>query len=85
MQRYHRQILHQVDDMQFFVDMRLQQVFKDVPLLHFAEIGTHGQTDHLLGQLLRHGGAVGAAEVFVGRLFVKWHGVVHGTGDACFI
>lgn len=42
----------------------------------------HGQAHHLSGQLLGDRGAVGAAEVGVGRLFVERHRVVHGGGEA---
>ncbi len=42
----------------------------------------HGQAHHIMGQLLGDRGAIGAAEMGVGRLLVQRHRVVHGGGDA---
>ena len=54
----------------------------DAVLVRFAQIRVHGQAHDLAGELLGDGGAVGAAQVDVGRLFVEGHRVVDGGGDA---
>lgn len=48
------------------------------------EFCTHGQAHHPFSQLLGHRRAVWAAEVFVSRLLVQRHGVVHRGGNARF-
>ena len=54
----------------------------DQVLIGRAKVRVHGQAHDLTGNLLGHRGAVGAAEMGVGRLFVERHRVMHGGGDA---
>ena len=55
---------------------------EDAVLVRLAQIRVHGQAHDLAGELLGDGGAVGAAQVGVGRLFVEGRRVVDGGGDA---
>jgi hypothetical protein len=63
------------------VCIRGYHALDDLVLVYWAEQGVHREADDLLPDLLGDGSAVGAAEVFVGRLLVQGHWIVDGGGD----